>query len=232
MPDLLLEVLSEEIPARMQAGGGVELRDVQVLSRLEEAGLPTPEGVTSSSSSPRRLLLIVRGLPVEQPDITVERKGPRVDAPEKAIQGFLKSTGLTLDDLRAAGDARRARSGSRSRRRRAAPPPTCSPICLPEALAAVSWPKSMRWDESGIRWVRPIRSILCLLDDAVVPFRFGTVESGRTTFGHRFLVLRERSPSLWSAQMTMKQMLERPRSCWICRSGQKDRGRGQGARQK
>ena len=58
---------------------------------------------------------------------------------------------------------------------------------LPEALAAVSWPKSMRWDESGMRWVRPIRSILCLLDDAVVPFRFGKVESGRITLGHRFL---------------------------------------------
>ena len=121
-----------------------------------------------------------------QPDITVERKGPRVGAPDKAIEGFLKSTGLTLEDC----EQRETPKGPvwfavMSQKGR----PTTALLAdlLPEALAAVSWPKSMRWEESGTRWVRPIRSILCLLDDAVVPFRFGTVESGRTTLGHRFL---------------------------------------------
>ena len=183
MPDLLLEVLSEEIPARMQAGGAREL-EKQVCSRLKDARLAY-EGA-ETFATPRRLALLVPGLPAEQPDITVERKGPRVDAPEKAIQGFLKSTGLTLEDC----EQRETPKGPvwfAVKQEKGRPTGELLSELLPEALAAVSWPKSMRWDESGIRWVRPIRSILCLLDDTVVPFRFGTVESGRTTQGHRFL---------------------------------------------
>ena len=183
MPDLLLEVLSEEIPARMQAGGAQEL-ERRVLSRLEDSRL-AHEGA-ETFATPRRLALLVKGLPAVQPDITVERKGPRVNAPQKAIDGFLKSTGLTLEDCEQRetpkGPVWFAVTSQKGR-------PTTALLAdlLPEALAAVSWPKSMRWEESGTRWVRPIRSILCLLDDAVVPFRFGTVESGRTTLGHRFL---------------------------------------------
>ena len=183
MPDLLLEVLSEEIPARMQAGGAREL-ERQVLSRLDEARLE--HGKPETFATPRRLALIVPGLPAEQPDITVERKGPRVDAPAKAIEGFLKSTGLTLEDC----EQRETPKGPvwfAVTRQEGRPTGELLAELLPQALAAVSWPKSMRWEESGTRWVRPIRSTLCLLDDAVVPFRFGAVESGRTTFGHRFL---------------------------------------------
>ena len=185
MPDLLLEVLSEEIPARMQAGGADQLNK-QVLSRLEEARLAFDADAVKSYATPRRLALIVPGLPAVQPDITVERKGPRVDAPEKAIDGFLKSTGLTLDDC----ERRETPKGPvwfAVKREKGRPTGDLLADLLPQALAAVSWPKSMRWEESGTRWVRPIRSILCLLDDAVVPFRFGPVESGRTTLGHRFL---------------------------------------------
>ncbi len=183
MPDLLLEVLSEEIPAQMQAGGAVEL-EREVLSRLEDSRLAYESKV--HYATPRRLALIVRGLPVAQANITVERKGPRVDAPEKAIQGFLKSTGLTLEDCEqretSKGPVWFAVSQEKGR-------PTAEVLAalLPAALAAVSWPKSMRWEASGTRWVRPIRSILCLLDADVVPFSFGAVESGRTTLGHRFL---------------------------------------------
>ncbi len=185
MPDLLLEVLSEEIPARMQAGGAREL-EKQVCSRMEEARLAFDAAEVKSYATPRRLALIVPGLPTGQPDITVERKGPRVDAPEKAIQGFLKSTGLTLDDC----EQRETPKGPvwfAVKKEKGRPTSDLFADLLPEALAAVSWPKSMRWDESGVRWVRPIRSILCLLGDAVVPFRFGTIESGRATLGHRFL---------------------------------------------
>ena len=185
MPDLLLEVLSEEIPARMQEDGSGALKK-QVLRRLEEARLQFDAEHVQSFATPRRLALLVRGLPAMQPDITVERKGPRVDAPQKAIAGFLKSTGLTLEDC----EQRQTPKGpvwfavTQAKGR-----PTCELLAdlMPQALAAVSWPKSMRWDESGVRWVRPIRSILCLLDDQVVPFGFGTVESGQTTLGHRFL---------------------------------------------
>ena len=185
MPDLLLEVLSEEIPARMQAGGAAELQ-TQVLARLEEARLEYAAGGVKSYATPRRLALIVPGLPDVQPDIAVERKGPRVDAPEKAIQGFLKSTGLTLADCEQRetpkGPVWFAVSHEKGR-----PAAAVLADLLPAALAAVSWPKSMRWEASGTRWVRPIRSILCLLDADVVPFRFAAVESGRTTQGHRFL---------------------------------------------
>ena len=183
MPDLLLEVLSEEIPARMQAGGAQEL-EKQVCSRLKDARL-AHEGA-QTFATPRRLALIVPGLPPVQPDVTVERKGPRVNAPEKAIAGFLRSTGLTLDDC----EQRETPKGPvwfAVKQEKGRPTGELLAELLPEALAAVSWPKSMRWDESGVRWVRPIRSILCLLDDAVVPFRFGAIESGRTTLGHRFL---------------------------------------------
>ena len=183
MPDLLLEVLSEEIPARMQAGGAKEL-EKQVCSQLEDARLTF--GKPERFATPRRLALLVRDLPAEQPDITIERKGPRVDAPEKAIAGFLRSTGLTLEDC----EQRETPKGPvwfAVKQEKGRPTAELLADLLPEALAAVSWPKSMRWDESGVRWVRPIRSILCLLDDAVVPFRFGTVESGRMTSGHRFL---------------------------------------------
>ena len=183
MPDLLLEVLSEEIPARMQAGGAAEL-EKQVCSRLKDARL-AHEGA-QTFATPRRLALIVRGLPPVQPDITVERKGPRVDAPEKAIQGFLKSTGITLEDC----EQRETPKGPvwfAVKQEKGQPTSDLLADLLPQALAAVSWPKSMRWDASGVRWVRPIRSILCLLDSDVVPFRFGSVESGRTTLGHRFL---------------------------------------------
>ena len=183
MPDLLLEVLSEEIPARMQ-------RDVtrqferKFRSRLTEARLDFEN--SESFATPRRLVVLVHGLPPTQPDITVERKGPRVDAPAKAIQGFLKSTGLTLEDC----EQRETPKGPvwfAVMQEKGRPTADLLAALLPEALTAVSWPKSMRWDESGVRWVRPIRSILCLLDDAVVSFRFGSVESGRNTLGHRFL---------------------------------------------
>ena len=186
MPDLLLEVLSEEIPARMQADGANALKE-QVTRRLKEARLVEFEGEdVKSFSTPRRLALIVPGLPGVQPDITVERKGPRVDAPQKAIEGFLKSTGLTLADC----EQRETPKGPvwfAVNREKGRPTAEVLADLLPAALAAVSWPKSMRWEASGTRWVRPIRSILCLLDTDVVPFRFAAVDSGRTTLGHRFL---------------------------------------------
>ena len=185
MPDLLLEVLSEEIPARMQKDGALALAN-NILSRLQEALLTGSSKEAEYFYTPRRLVIRVRDLPTKQPNITVERKGPRVDAPEKAIQGFLKSTGLTLEDC----EQRETPKGAvwfAVKQEKGRPTADLLTELLPQALAAVSWPKSMRWDESGVRWVRPIRSILCLLDDDVVPFRFGTVESGRTTLGHRFL---------------------------------------------
>ena len=183
MADLLLEVLSEEIPARMQARGSEDL-ERQILRRLGDARLVG--GQPESFVTPRRLAVLVRDLVEAQSDITVERKGPRVDAPQKAIDGFLKFTGLTLEDC----EQRETPKGPvwfAVTQEKGRPTGALLAELLPQALAAVFWPKSMRWEESGTRWVRPVRSILCLLDDSVVPFRFGAVESGRTTLGHRFL---------------------------------------------
>ena len=202
MPDLLLEVLSEEIPARMQAGSAEELRR-HVLSRLKEAGLSNAGD--EFFATPRRLAVLVRGLPTVQPDIPVERKGPRVDAPQKAIEGFLKSTGLTLEDCEQR-DTPKGPVWFVVTKEKGRPTGELLAELLPAAIAAVSWSKSMRWEKSGTRWVRPIRSILCLLDDAVIPFRFGTVESGRMTQGHRFL---SSGPLKVEHAGDYKEMLER-----------------------
>ena len=185
MPDLLLEVLSEEIPARMQAGGALALAN-NILSRLQGALLTGSSKEAEYFHTPRRLVIRVHDLPTKQPNVTVERKGPRVDAPEKAIEGFLKSTGFSLEDC----EQRETPKGPvwfAVKQEKGRPTADLLAELLPQALTAVSWPKSMRWDESSIRWVRPIRSILCLLDSEVVPFSFGKIESGRTTLGHRFL---------------------------------------------
>ena len=185
MPDLLLEVLSEEIPARMQAGGAEALAN-SILSRLQDAQLAESSKEAEYFYTPRRLVVRVRNLQRREPDITLERKGPRVDAPQKAIDGFCKSAGVTREKCEERETPKGLFLFAIIQKKGRFTSDQLADM-LPEALAAVSWPKSMRWEESGTRWVRPIRSILCLLDDAVIPFRFGAVDSGRTTLGHRFL---------------------------------------------
>ena len=183
MPDLLLEVLSEEIPARMQAGGA-ELFGQQIERRMR--GDYYAFGTVESFATPRRLAVIVRDVHPVQLGGTSERKGPRVGAPQEAIDGFLKSTGLRLEDL----EQRETPKGPvwfAVEKREDRPVGPLLAKMLPMVLRTVLWPKSMRWEESGTRWVRPVRSILCLLGDQVVPFCFAGVESGRTTLGHRFL---------------------------------------------
>ena len=185
MPDLLLEVLSEEIPARMQAGGAEALAN-SILSRLQDAQLAESSKEAEYFYTPRRLVVRVRNLQRREPDITLERKGPRVDAPQKAIDGFCKSAGVTREKCEERETPKGLFLFAIIQKKGRFTSDQLADM-LPEALAAVSWPKSMRWEESGTRWVRPIRSILCLLGGDVVPFRFGPVESGRTTLGHRFL---------------------------------------------
>ena len=184
MPDLLLEVLSEEIPARMQAGGTQEL-EKQVCSRLEKARLTFKKPETFAT--PRRLALIVPGLPPVQPDITVERKGPRVDAPEKAIQGFLKSTGLTLEEC----EQRETPKGPvwfAVKREKGRPTSDLLTDLLPAGtrrrLLAQVHALGGEWYALGAPDpLHPLPAGRC----DVIPFRFGAVDSGRTTLGHRFL---------------------------------------------
>jgi glycyl-tRNA synthetase beta chain len=183
MSELLLEIFSEEIPARMQRNAAADLERIlgQGLADAGYAGL-----ALKSFATPRRLAVAVEGLSAAQPDTREERKGPRTNAPDAALQGFLKSTGLSKEQLTVQADPKGdfylaviERKGR----------PTADVIAeiIPNIMRSFPWPKSMRVGAKDYVWVRPIHAILCLLDGAVVPFEFGGVRSGATTMGHRFL---------------------------------------------
>jgi glycyl-tRNA synthetase beta chain len=184
MPDLLLELFSEEIPARMQAGAARDLERL-VVGALTDRGLLF-EGI-KAFAGPRRLTLAVAGLPAKQRDVKEEKKGPRVGAPEKAIEGFLRSAGITLDQCQKQNDGKGEFYVAVIER---AGRPTAEVLAeiLPEAMAKLPWPKSMRWKPNDpVRWVRPLHSILATFDGEVVPFTFAGISSGNVTRGHRFL---------------------------------------------
>jgi glycyl-tRNA synthetase beta chain len=195
MPDLLLELFSEEIPARMQRQAAEDLKRL-VTNALVDAGLPY-EGA-QGFATPRRLTLHVVGLPEAQPRRVEERKGPRVGAPDGAIQGFLKSAGLArIEDATIETDAKKgsfyvakiAKEGRAAR-------DVLSEI-LPPILRDFPWPKAMRWGATSagpdaLRWVRPLHAILCTFAGAhetpeIVPFTVGGIAAGDVTYGHRFL---------------------------------------------
>ncbi|MEM1277726.1 MAG: glycine--tRNA ligase subunit beta [Pseudomonadota bacterium] len=187
MPDLLLELFSEEIPARMQARAAEDLRKL-VTGKLVEAGL-TYESA-GSFVTPRRLVLTLVGLPNETTAQREERKGPRADAPEKAIEGFLRSTGLTRDQLETRDDKKgQVLFAVINRPGRAAEEVIAEAVT--ETVRNFPWPKSMRWGSGTLRWVRPLHTILCILSDEtgarVVPFEIDGIAAGDTTQGHRFL---------------------------------------------
>src|SRR6056297_2497075 len=188
MPDLLIELFSEEIPARMQARAADDLRK-RVTDGLVEAGL-TYAGA-QAFSTPRRLTLAIDGLLAESPTVTEERKGPRVDAPEKAIEGFLRGAGVTRDALEVRDDKKGQVYFATITK-----PGRPADVIVAEVLESVirnsPWPKSMRWGAGSLRWVRPLHSILCILtDDAgeaqVVDLEIDGIRAGDTTRGHRFM---------------------------------------------
>ncbi len=184
MPELLLELFSEEIPARMQAGAARDLERLMVGALSDRVLLF--EGI-KAFSGPRRLTLAIAGLPAKQKDVREELKGPKVDAPAAAIEGFLKKTGLTREQLKIEstpkGDVYMALIEREGRETAA----VLAEI-IPEVMGKLPWPKSMRWKPGvATRWVRPLHSILATFDGEVVPFSFAGVSSGRHTRGHRFL---------------------------------------------
>ncbi len=184
MPELLLELFSEEIPARMQPRAAADLARA-VNKALLDAGF-LPEDV-KSFAGPRRLVCVAAGLPARQPDRREEKKGPRVGAPEKAVQGFLKSAGLSsLDQCETRSDKKGEfyvavieQTGR----------DTADVIAetVPEIVRGFSWPKSMRWSDGDLRWVRPLHRILCVFNDEPVAFVIDGVHAGDETEGHRFL---------------------------------------------
>src|SRR6266852_5604129 len=194
MPDLLLELLSEEIPARMQPRAAEDLRRL-VTDRLVAAGL-VYEGA-KAFATPRRLALTVRGVPVKQPDAREERKGPRVGAPEGAIKGFLRAAGLkSIAEAKVQpdkkGDFYLAVIEKPGR-------PAIQLIAeiLPEVIRTFPWPKSMRWGEQSAKpgafgWVRPLHSIVATFgpeteEPEIVPFAVDGIAAGDETRGHRFM---------------------------------------------
>ncbi|HEY7059926.1 MAG TPA: glycine--tRNA ligase subunit beta, partial [Chloroflexota bacterium] len=184
MAELLLELLSEEIPARMQGRAAEDLKRL-VTDGLKAQGLEA--GGARASATPRRLTLVVEGVPAKSPDVSEERKGPRVSAPEQAIAGFVKSAGLrSIKDAQVVKDDKKGdfyvvKVGKPGR-----PARDIVAEVVPAVAARFPWPKSMRWGSGRTTWVRPLHSIVCLLDGKVVPFAIAEVAAGRSTRGHRF----------------------------------------------
>lgn len=189
MSELLLELLSEEIPARMQARAAEDLKRL-VTDRLAEARLSFR--TAAAYVTPRRLALVVDGLPAQQPDLTDERKGPRVGAPEQAIQGFLKSAGLESLDQCEQRDTGKGMFWFAVIRKQGRPTVAVLPSLVSEAVAALSWPKSMRWADHEFRWVRPLHRVLAIFDGAVLDGELSlgggaSIPFEGATRGHRFL---------------------------------------------
>jgi len=184
MGELLLELLSEEIPARMQARAAADLKRL-ICAALDEAKLEF--GRAEAFVTPRRLTLVIDGLPEMQPDAREERKGPRVGAPDKAIQGFLKANGLGAVDQCETRDTGKGAFYFIVRESKGAATAEVLPGLLHDALRTLPWPKSMRWGTGTTRWVRPLQGLLCLFDGAVPPLEFAGTAAGAETRGHRFL---------------------------------------------
>ncbi len=182
--DLLLELFSEEIPARMQARAAEDLQRM-VAEALKAQGLVV--GMARSYATPRRLTLHIADVPAASPAISEERKGPRVGAPEQAIVGFLKSAGISdISEAQVVSDVKkgdfyvvRMEKAGRSATEIVAE-------VIPDIMRKFPWPKSQRWGDGEFQWVRPLQSIVCLLGGKVVAFEVGGVRSGATTRGHRF----------------------------------------------
>jgi glycyl-tRNA synthetase beta chain len=183
MAEFLLEIFSEEIPARMQARAADDLRSM-VADGLGKNGI-TFEALRSYVT-PRRLVLVIEGLPQAGPDVSEEKRGPRVGSPAQAVDGFLKSTGMTVEQLEQR-DTGKGVFYFAVINRKGRPTPEVLREVVEATMAAFPWPKSQRWGANAIRWVRPIQSILALFDGRVVPVEFGPAKAGDTTAGHRFL---------------------------------------------
>jgi glycyl-tRNA synthetase beta chain len=183
MAELLLELFSEEIPARMQ------VRAADHLKRLVKEGLKK-EGLefrdAKAFSTPRRLTLVINGIPEKQADVSEEKRGPRVDAPEQAINGFLGSIGLTLDQVKQR-ELKKGKFYFAVIEKKGQATANVLPSILSAAIRSLPWEKSQRWGSHDVRWIRPLQSILALFNGAIIPLEFGPILSSNLTRGHRFL---------------------------------------------
>jgi len=225
MPELLLELFSEEIPARFQRRAAEELRK-GVTNALVEAGL-LYEGA-KAFATPRRLALTVTGLPARSPDLREERKGPRVGAPQQAIDGFLKSAGLTsIDEAKIESDPKKGEFYVAVVEKKGAAAADILKALLPKVLGEFPWPKSMRWGSGRMTWVRPLRAITATFgseseDPEVITFEMDGLASGQTTYGHRFMapapIKVRRFEDYVAALERAKVVLDLDRRCDIIRA--------------
>jgi glycyl-tRNA synthetase beta chain len=190
MPDLLLELFSEEIPARMQGRAADDLKRL-VTDRLVEGGL-VYEGA-KAFVTPRRLALVVTGIPVKQPDMREEKKGPRVGAPDGAIKGFLKAAGLaSIAEAKVETDPKKGDFYVALIERPGRPAYEVLSELLPAVIRSFPWPKSMRWGSSRLTWVRPLHAIVATFgpeteDPDIIRMTVDGIAASDTTRGHRFL---------------------------------------------
>ena len=193
MPDLLIELFSEEIPARMQGKAASDLQKL-VIDGLVEAGLTYKSA--AAFFTPRRLTLSVEDLLAESKPVCEERKGPKVGAPDQAIDGFLRGAGVTRDDLEIRDDKKGQVYFAVIKKPGRMAADIIAEI-LEKSIRNFPWPKSMRWGTGTLKWVRPLHSVLCILTGEagaeVVPLDIDGITSGNTTRGHRFL-----SPDVFS----------------------------------
>jgi glycyl-tRNA synthetase beta chain len=184
MADLLLELFSEEIPSRMQARAADDLKRL-VTEGLRAQGLEV--GEAHGFATPRRLALAVSDVPAQSPAVSEERKGPRVGAPEQAVAGFLKAAGLA--SLAEAEIVKDEKKGDYYVARIEKPGRSAADITaevVASVLAKFPWPTSMRWGSGSFQWVRPLKSIVCLIDGKVVPLEVAGLTASNATRGHRF----------------------------------------------
>ncbi|MFI5002822.1 MAG: glycine--tRNA ligase subunit beta, partial [Reyranellales bacterium] len=190
MAELLLELLSEEIPARMQARAADDLKRL-VCDGLKASGLSFTDA--RAFATPRRLALVIDGLPVTRADTSEEKRGPRVGAPEQAVQGFLKGAGLASLDQAEKRDTGKGEFWFAVIDKKRGPTAETLPGVIDAAMKELPWPKSMKWGSGTLQWVRPLQSVIALFDGkvlhgeiapggAMAPIRFGD-----STRGHRFL---------------------------------------------
>lgn len=184
MSELLLELFSEEIPARMQARASDDLKRL-VTAALKEAGVESANA--RAFATPRRLTLVIDGLPDKTPDVKEERKGPKIGAPDQAIQGFLRAAGLaSIDQASVQEDKKGAFYVALTEKKGRQMADLIAEI-VPQVVRNFPWPKSMRSGRHELRWVRPLHSILCILGGKLVSFDVDGIKSGDTTQGHRFM---------------------------------------------
>ncbi|MBU1173924.1 MAG: glycine--tRNA ligase subunit beta [Alphaproteobacteria bacterium] len=190
MPELLLELFSEEIPARFQKKASDDLKKL-VTDALVDNGLSYESA--ASFATPRRLALTVTGLPAASPDTREEKKGPRVGAPQQAIDGFLRGAGLSsIDEARIEADPKKGEFYVAIIEKPGRPATDILKSILPQAITSFPWPKSQRWGDGSLNWVRPLRAITATFgtendEPEVIGFEVDGLASGNTTFGHRFM---------------------------------------------